>query len=212
MSNSRAKIAPSFNVGRDGSLLRADLSHRNRDGLGITRTRRLDQFVDLAEFQRACLANFHACRDLPLALAPNAVIAFDRYDNSPWGACGCMECNYIKGTDHGTHAASNAFLFIDQYDLREVSGAVHGARWADTHARGRIAVAAFVWKSGIHHQSRFGVDTWLWGGGLKNGQEQIFGLRMGNCTSGFTLFAADAALGMYKDSFHAEIPFSKPYE
>ena len=33
---------------------------------------------------------------------------------------------------------------------------------------------------------------------------------MGYCAGGFALFAADAAFRMYKDSFHANIPFSKP--
>jgi hypothetical protein len=33
---------------------------------------------------------------------------------------------------------------------------------------------------------------------------------MGYCAGGFALLAADTTLRVYKDSFHASIPFSKP--
>jgi hypothetical protein len=33
---------------------------------------------------------------------------------------------------------------------------------------------------------------------------------MGYCTGGFALLAADTTFRVYKDSFHASIPFSKP--
>ena len=71
-------------------------------------------------------------------------------------------------------------------------------------------MTAFVREGGVHHQSRFCMDAWFGSGGLKNGQEQIFRLRMGYGAGGFALLAADAAFRMYKDSFHANIPFSKP--
>lgn len=71
---------------------------------------------------------------------------------------------------------------------------------------------AFIWESGIHHQALFCMDAWLRGRGLKNGQEQILGLRMGYRASSFALLAANATFRVYKDSFHVNIPFSKPYK
>jgi hypothetical protein len=56
------------------------------------------------------------------------------------------------------------------------------------------------------------MDAWFRSGGLKNGQEQIFRLRMGYSAGSFALFAADTTFRVHKDSFHANIPFSKPCE
>ena len=71
---------------------------------------------------------------------------------------------------------------------------------------------AFVREGGVHRQACFGVDAWFGSGGLKNGQEQILALRMGYSAGGFTLLAAYATFGVYKDGFHPQIPFSKPRE
>jgi hypothetical protein len=71
---------------------------------------------------------------------------------------------------------------------------------------------ALIGEGAIHHQARFGMDAWFWSRGLKNGQEQILGLRVGYRASRFTLFAADAKFWVYKNCFHAGIPFSKPYK
>jgi len=69
---------------------------------------------------------------------------------------------------------------------------------------------ALVWESGVHRQSRFCVDAWFWGRGLKNGQEQILGLRMRNRAGRLALLATNTSFRVYKDSFHTVIPFSKP--
>jgi hypothetical protein len=69
---------------------------------------------------------------------------------------------------------------------------------------------AFIRECGIHHQALFCMDAWLRGRGLKNGQEQILGLRMGYRAGRFALLAANATLRVYKDSFHVYFPFSKP--
>jgi hypothetical protein len=63
---------------------------------------------------------------------------------------------------------------------------------------------AFIRKGSVHRQAWFGVDAWFGGGGLKNGQEQILGLRMGYCAGGFALLAANATFRIYKDSFHPQ--------
>jgi hypothetical protein len=46
------------------------------------------------------------------------------------------------------------------------------------------------------------MDARLGGGAFEHGQEQVFSLRVSYCTGCLTLFAADAALWMYKHSFH----------
>jgi hypothetical protein len=47
------------------------------------------------------------------------------------------------------------------------------------------------------------MDAWFRGRRLKNGQEQILGLRMGYSTGRFALLAANATFRVHKDSFHA---------
>ncbi len=63
---------------------------------------------------------------------------------------------------------------------------------------------AFIRKGGVHRQARFGMYAWFGSGGLKNGQEQILGLRMGHGAGGFALLAANATFRVYKDSFHPQ--------
>jgi hypothetical protein len=48
------------------------------------------------------------------------------------------------------------------------------------------------------------MNAWLGCWGLEYGQEQVFRLRVSYCTGDFTLFTADAALRMDKDSFHIQ--------
>jgi len=55
------------------------------------------------------------------------------------------------------------------------------------------------------------MDAWFRSRGLKNGQEQILGLRMGYRACKLVLLAANAAFRVYKDGFHANIRFSKLY-
>jgi hypothetical protein len=103
-------------------------------------------------------------------------------------------------------------MLIYQDDLRKVVSAMNGARWANRHARGGIAMPALIGEGGVQCQARFSVNTWFGSGRLENGQEQIFGLRMGYCAGRFALFTANTTFRVYKDSFHAGIPFSKPCE
>jgi len=63
-------------------------------------------------------------------------------------------------------------------------------------------MSALVWEGGIHRQAWFCMDTRFWSRGLKNGQEQIFCLRMGYSAGSFALLAANAAFRMYEDGFH----------
>ena len=66
---------------------------------------------------------------------------------------------------------------------------------------------AFVREGGVHCQTRFCMDARFGSGGLKNGQEQILGLRMGYSAGNFALLAANAAFRMYKDGFHTYFSF-----
>jgi hypothetical protein len=68
-------------------------------------------------------------------------------------------------------------------------------------------VPAFVWKGCVHGQAGLGMDAWLGCRGFEYGQKQILGLRMGDCTGYFTLFATDAALRVNENSFHMPVPF-----
>jgi hypothetical protein len=68
-------------------------------------------------------------------------------------------------------------------------------------------VPAFVREGGVHGQAGFGMDAWLGNRGFEYGQKQILGMRMGDCTGCFALFAADTALRMDENSFHMPVPF-----
>ena len=99
------------------------------------------------------------------------MIALHCYD-TPFRCRGQREVgDHIERADHGTHAAGDAFMGVDQNDVRIVGCAMEGCRWADSHARGGIAVPALVGKSGVQRQTRFRVDARFGRGRLKNGQE-----------------------------------------
>jgi hypothetical protein len=101
---------------------------------------------------------------------------------------------------------------VDHDYVRVINRPLNGCAGADGHTWGRIAVPALIRKGGVQYQARFSVDAWFRSGGFKNGKEQIFRLRMDYRAGGFTLLAAYATFRMYKDSFHPQIPFSKPSE
>ena len=47
------------------------------------------------------------------------------------------------------------------------------------------------------------MNSRFWCRTLEHGQEEIFGFRVGNCTSYFALLTTDAALRMHKDCLHS---------
>jgi hypothetical protein len=63
---------------------------------------------------------------------------------------------------------------------------------------------AFIREGGVEYQTRLSMNAWLGCWYLEYGQEQVFRLRVSYCTGDFTLFTADAALRMDKDSFHIQ--------
>jgi hypothetical protein len=69
-------------------------------------------------------------------------------------------------------------------------------------------MAAFVGKSCVQYDARFGVNTGLWKWALKYCPKQILALRMSDCTSCFTLLTTDTALRVNENSLHVTSPLS----
>ena len=65
-------------------------------------------------------------------------------------------------------------------------------------------MAAFIGEGGVEYQARLGVNAWLGCRGFEHGQEQVFSLRVSDCTGDLALLTANAALWMDKDSFHIQ--------